>query len=69
MFREGNSLLKVGVPMMALALMIAAAVVRFCGQRARAGGSRGGCEQVCSRSAASLPRSGPGDVRDEDLPK
>ncbi len=28
MFREGNSLLKVGVPMMALALMIAVAVVR-----------------------------------------
>ncbi len=55
MFREGNSLLKVGVPMMALALMIAAVV------RASAGSEPGRAvaEEVASKPVRVALRPDP----------
>ena len=56
MFREGNSLLRVGVSMMALALMIAVAVVR-----ATAGSEPGRAvaEEVASKSVREALRPSP----------
>ena len=56
MFREGNSLLKVGVPIMALALMIAAAVVRASADSVP---GRAVAEEVASKSLREALRPSP----------
>ena len=68
MFREGNSLLKVGVTLMALAPTYREAADRTCTPRSR---SQPATEDAAlgNPRSCSLPFSNPGDVRDKDLSK